>query len=83
MIIGITHNLELDFLIPLYALFDQDLMYRGKLERIGADFDKFGFDNPPTEDMLREWLGNLEISEETAQDPDNQEWLECFEGHGF
>ena len=47
------------------------------------DFDKFGFDNPPTEDMLREWLGNLEISEETAQDPDNQEWLECFEGHGF
>lgn len=47
------------------------------------DFDKFGFDNPPTEDMLKEWLGNLEVSEETAKDPDNQEWLECFEGHGF
>lgn len=47
------------------------------------DFDKFGFENPPTEAMLREWLGNLEISEETAKDPDNKEWLECFEGHGF
>jgi hypothetical protein len=47
------------------------------------DFDKFGFDNPPTEDMLREWLGNLEVSEETAKDPDNKEWLECFEGNGF
>lgn len=47
------------------------------------DFDKFGFDNPPTEDMLKEWLGNLEVSEETAKDPDNKEWLECFEGHGF
>jgi hypothetical protein len=47
------------------------------------DFDKFGFDNPQTEDMLREWLGNLEVSEETAKDPDNKEWLECFEGNGF
>ena len=47
------------------------------------DFDKFGFDNPPTEDMLREWLGNLEISDETANDPALKEWPDCFEGNGF
>lgn len=47
------------------------------------DFDKFGFDNPPTEDMLREWLGNLEISDKTANDPALKEWPDCFEGNGF
>lgn len=72
-------NFELLFK-KLNAFVDGDL--DGDVDRC-YDFDKFGFDNPPTEDMLREWLGNLEISEETANDPDNREWLECFEGHGF
>ena len=31
MVGTVTHNLEFDFLIALYALFYQNLMHRGKL----------------------------------------------------
>lgn len=44
------------------------------------DFDKFGFDNPPSKDALKEWLGNLWI------DPDEIEELDpkdCFVGPCF
>ncbi len=47
------------------------------------DFDKYGFDNRPTDDQLKEWLGEIEISEKEANHPDNVDWLECFEGHSF
>ena len=47
------------------------------------DFDKFGFDNRPTDDQLKEWLGKIEISEKEANSTDNVDWLECFEGRSF
>lgn len=36
-------NLEFDFLIALYALFYQNLMHRGKLQRMLHDFHQFSF----------------------------------------
>ena len=36
----VTHNLELDLLVALDGLLDQNLMYGGELERVGADLDQ-------------------------------------------
>lgn len=48
------------------------------------DFDKFGFENPPSDQQLIEWLGNLEISKEDAEAPANEGWEEwCFVGPSF
>jgi hypothetical protein len=47
------------------------------------DFDKFGFDNPPSNDQLIEWLGNLVISKKDAEDPASETWEDCFVGPSF
>ena len=43
MVGTVTHNLEFDFLIALYALFYQNLMHRGKLQRMLHDFHQLCF----------------------------------------
>ena len=73
LVIGVTHDFKFDFLIALHALFDQDLMNRGKLEGIDADLFQFLFvigkasagaaqcegrsQNDRITDMLRGFLG--------------------------
>lgn len=47
------------------------------------DFDKFGFDNPPSNEQLIEWLGNIEISKKDAEDPASETWEDCFVGPSF
>ena len=44
------------------------------------DFDKFGFDNPPSHDALREWLGNLEVDPDEIEELDTDD---CFGGPCF
>ena len=43
MIIGIPHDLKLDFLVALYGFFNQNLMNRRQLEGIDADLNQFFF----------------------------------------
>lgn len=39
------------------------------------DFDKYGFDNEPSEEQLTEWLGNLEFNPDDLKDIDPEEWF--------
>ena len=43
IVFGVAHNFEFDFLITLYALFNQHLMYRRQLKSIQSDFNQFFF----------------------------------------
>ena len=41
MVVGITHNLELDLFITFNGFLDQNLAYRGQLECIDTDLHQF------------------------------------------
>ena len=43
MVIGVTHDLKLDFLIALDALFNQHLVHRRQLEGVHSDFNQLFF----------------------------------------
>ena len=45
------------------------------------DFDKYGFENEPTDEQLDEWLGNLEVY--PTDFDDNVDVSDCFKGSSF
>lgn len=39
------------------------------------DFDKYGFQNEPSEEQLTDWLGNLKVDPDDLKDIDIEEWF--------